>query len=131
MEILKESSFEVEDSYGVIYQESNIQKIIAINYLDKIDLEEDLGFPTNFGILEVRICDFNLEIRRLLFDDGVLSGYEDEYEFRGRRKMTDVEANLKYFAKEFKFAFETNSKLKKYLPTVFGELMKYLNIDKF
>ena len=125
MNILKETFFENENSYGIIYQESNIQKIVIINNFPKDDLESML----NGGILEIRTCDFELSFDRLFFHEGKLEGYEDECEFRVCRNMTDVEANLRDFAKEFRFAFETNPKLKKYLSTVFRELLDYWNIE--
>jgi len=126
MEILKEASFDAEDSYGVIYQKGHKQKIVTVNNLDTFDSED----VNTGGTLEIRTCDFEFGFEKLLFYDGELEGHEDEYEFRSRKNMTDVESNLTYFAKEFKFAFETNPKLKEYLSTIFKELMKYLDIDK-
>lgn len=123
MKILKEGHFDFADSYGVIYQEGNIQKIITVNNL--ASYFEDI---TNEGTLEIRTCDFEVGIEKLFFYCGLFNAHEDEYEFRCRNSMTDVKQNLIYFAGEFKFAFETNPKLNEYLPVVFRELVSYLNI---
>jgi hypothetical protein len=134
MKILEESSFEAEDSYGVIYQEGKKQKIVTVNRLNDIDWGDDSGkdleIPTNYGVLELRTFDFYVCIERLFFYEGIFSGHEDEYEFKPRKIMRNAEAYLVCFAREFKFAFETNPKLKKYLPTVFKDLVRYLDIDK-
>lgn len=122
MGLIEECSFEHEDSYGAIYQEGTKQRIITINNLEPELLEEG----ENYGVLEERHCGIELEFEKVFFSGGKANIYQNECESFGRNHWISREADLREFAKEFKFAFETNPKLKKYLPTVFKELMQFM-----
>ena len=122
MKLIKEDKFEFEDSYGAIYSiDNNIQKIVFVNDINKFELED----ISTKGILEIRNCDFEVSFERLIFYDGLFDFFEDEYEGRRRINLPSWKANLEEFAREFQPIFESNQKLKQYLPSVFKELIDY------
>jgi len=54
------------------------------------------------------------------------SQYNEEYKSEQGNNWFSRNIDLRVFVEEFKFAFEENPKLKKYLPKVFEELTHFM-----